>query len=1084
MWRGGDSAKKMKVYVTTTVNFGDKPAGCIAIAAIRETAERFGGDYPEASWFLKYRTYVDDATAGANSMERLRALSKELEVVAKKGGFEFKETLMSGDSAADPSEPRKVLGLIWETQEDRLMVDVKLNLGPKRAGLKLEEDVDLTSNIEGDLPGLITKRELWRVAQGQYDPLGLLCAYTVRFKIVMRSLAEEQSGRVVGWDEPVPPGTDKVFREIISHLGELRKISFPRSAQPLGKIKGKPILMVFGDGSVEASCALAYLRWELQDGTVECRLLAGKTRVAPKCKVSIPRMELMGSLLAVRLAQKIRDSLQMELGAVRFFTDSSAVLGMLSKDSASFLEFVGNRVSEIKIKSNPETDWFWIPGELNPADMGTRPTVLPADMGPETPYQRGRSWMRLPVREWPVRKDFTAPPLEECRKDILHATCAVVLQGRGSYSPKINSRAKLERVYGYVFMAVAKLRKEPNWAPLGTFPTANAKGARSTGFRAPASKYRQAAREYLIEEAQKELKPAEMESLMTDKIICRTGIFAARTIRIVGGRMKKHLKIAYDQAQLPVLPTWHTLARLYLQEAHCVDHAGLDAMVMRSKSHVWIIAARRLAKVIKNNCFFCKRLFKVTGEQIMAPLPEHRMGPAPVFSSTAVDLFGPLTFNGTVNKRSTAKAWGVVFVCTATSLVHVEITESYSTDAFLLALRRFMALHGAPKRFQSDQGTQLVAASKQVASWDWTAIHQFADGVGVDWQAVPTGAQHFNGQAERIIGLVKKCLTQTLEGKTCSYGELSTIVAEAAQMVNSRPIARNSEDPSSGGPITPLHLQLGRATVGVPQVRFEESPQLTRRLQYVEEVKRQFWAKWMQQVFQGRVLAQQWRKPKRDVMPGDVVMLAEAEVEDPVYHLGKVDSVKTGEDGHVRTVSIQYTNPGRNPQERSPMKVTTRPIHKIAVIVPVDYRFEDDQGPSAMEQRKTAREASPPPEAARIQELPRSISWADEMEEEYELNGPPPDLDPGEVSWAAPDHDDTPRETGENRRGQQGARGRPARDLGRRPALPQEPSVKRGRTEATARPRGRPRKVATTAAAARLQTSPPPRRGWRGRTAN
>jgi hypothetical protein len=120
MWRGGDSTKKMKVYVTNTVNFGDP--------------------------------------------------------------------------AADPNDPRKVLGLIWETQEDRLMVDVKLNLGPKKAGLKLEEDVDLTSNIEGDLPGLITKRELWRVAQGQYDPLGLLCTYTVRFKIVMRSLAEEQSG--------------------------------------------------------------------------------------------------------------------------------------------------------------------------------------------------------------------------------------------------------------------------------------------------------------------------------------------------------------------------------------------------------------------------------------------------------------------------------------------------------------------------------------------------------------------------------------------------------------------------------------------------------------------------------------------------------------------------------------------------------------------------------------------------------------------------------------------------------------------------------------------------------------------------
>ncbi len=166
------------------------------------------------------------------------------------------------------------------------------------------------------------------------------------------------------------------------------------------------------------------------------------------------------------------------------------------------------------------------------------------------------------------------------------------------------------------------------------------------------------------------------------------------------------------------------------------------------------------------------------------------------------------------------------------------------------------------------------------------------------------------------------------------------------------------------------------------------------------------------------------------------------------------------------------------------MKVTTRPIHKIAVIVPVDYRFEDDQGLPATEQRGATREASPPPETARVQELPRSISWADEMEEEYELNGPPPDLDPGEVSWTVQDHDNAPQETGASRRGQPEMRGRPVRDLGKRPALRQEPLVKRGRTEAAPRPRGRPRKVAMNAAAARLQISPPPRRDPRGRTAN
>ncbi len=83
--------------------------------------------------------------------------------------------------------------------------------------------------------------------------------------------------------------------------------------------------------------------------------------MAPKCKISIPRMELVGALLAVRLARKIRDSLQLELEAVRYFTDSTAVLGMILRESATYQEFVGTRVSEIRTKSDPETEWFWIP---------------------------------------------------------------------------------------------------------------------------------------------------------------------------------------------------------------------------------------------------------------------------------------------------------------------------------------------------------------------------------------------------------------------------------------------------------------------------------------------------------------------------------------------------------------------------------------------------------------------------------------------------------------------------------------------------------------------------------------------------
>jgi hypothetical protein len=945
IWRGGDAAVEMKIYIMTTVNFGDKPAGCIAIAAARETAEKFGAEFPEAAWFLKYRTYVDDATPGADTMARLKGLSSEMETVARQGGFEFKETLMSGDKEKDNGEPHKVVGLIWETEEDRLKVDVKFNVGAKRAGLHLQDNVELEDEPEKALPDVITKRELWRVAQGQYDPLGLLCGYTVRFKILMRSLAEESTGRVVGWDEPVPEGTNKGFREVVKHLADLRAITFPRAAKPREAVVGKPTLMIFGDGSTLASCALAYLRWQMANGSVQCRLLAGKTRVAPKCKISIPRMELVGALLAVRLARKIIDSLRMELEAVRYFTDSSAVLGMLNKDSASFLEFVGTRVSEIRIKSDPDKEWFWIPGELNLADQGTRPTVLPKDMAPGTPYQDGLPWMRDLVETWPVKKKFTAPPAEECRKDVLNVAGGVTAKPGLVYPAWATTRAKLERIYGYVFTAVARFKRLPAFNPVDIRAKGRTKKGPWLEFGPPAEKYRTAARHFLLQDAQTGLIKKRLESLMVENKPHREEGFPERMIITVGGRQKKHLRVAYEKDELPVLPPDHELARLYLQEAHKRDHAGVDAMIMRSPSHVWITRIRPKAMAVKGACFTCKRRAKELGSQKKAPLPAHRMRPTPPFWSTAVEQFGPLSIVGTVNKRTIRKAWGVFFVCTATSLTHVEIAESYSTEAFLLALRRFMALHGAPKRFQSDQGTQLVAASRQVKAWNWSKGRQQADSVGAERHVVPTGGQHFNGQAERMIGILKKCLEGALAGKRCTLGELGTIVAEAAQMVNSRPIARSTGDPESGGPITPLHLLLGRASVEVPQMQFNETPKLTQRLQFVEDAKKQFWNKWMSQVFGGRMLSHKWTKKERDVATGDVVLLAEAENDDPTYRMGIVDSVKPREDSYVRTVSVRYTNPGKAPGERSPPKITTRPIHNIAVIVPVYYVFEDDNGP-------------------------------------------------------------------------------------------------------------------------------------------
>ena len=52
---------------------------------------------------------------------------------------------------------------------------------------------------------------------------------------------------------------------------------------------------------------------------------------------------------------------------------------------------------------------------------------------------------------------------------------------------------------------------------------------------------------------------------------------------------------------------------------------------------------------------------------------------------------------------------------------------------------------------------------------------------------VPTGGQHYNGQAERIIGTLKPCLERTLVDKRMGLEEVTTVLREAAMVVTADP---------------------------------------------------------------------------------------------------------------------------------------------------------------------------------------------------------------------------------------------------------------------------------------------------------
>jgi hypothetical protein len=147
--------------------------------------------------------------------------------------------------------------------------------------------------------------------------------------------------------------------------------------------------------------------------------------------------------------------------------------------------------------------------------MGTRPTVVPKDMGHGTPYQEGLLWMRDPPEKWPTRKTFSQPPPEECKKDMLSMDGAVRRAPGLWYPPWADTRAQLERVYGYVYAFLAGARKHSNFTPVSVWPRGTGKEAGVT-YGPPAETYREAARLLLLQDLQTGIGQGGLEGLVTE----------------------------------------------------------------------------------------------------------------------------------------------------------------------------------------------------------------------------------------------------------------------------------------------------------------------------------------------------------------------------------------------------------------------------------------------------------------------------------------------------------------------------------------------------------------------------------------
>ncbi|GFV15236.1 integrase catalytic domain-containing protein [Trichonephila clavipes] len=92
----------------------------------------------------------------------------------------------------------------------------------------------------------------------------------------------------------------------------------------------------------------------------------------PEKAVTLPRLELLGALVAARLSSRVQEIVRKKKECKVFhWTDSKIVLFWIKGSSKRWKQFVANRVQEISELTDPDS-WFHCSGQDNPSDFLSR----------------------------------------------------------------------------------------------------------------------------------------------------------------------------------------------------------------------------------------------------------------------------------------------------------------------------------------------------------------------------------------------------------------------------------------------------------------------------------------------------------------------------------------------------------------------------------------------------------------------------------------------------------------------------------------------------------------------------------------
>lgn len=907
LWRS-QLAQEYQHFRLQTVTYGTGSAPFLATRALKQLSEDNKQQYPDTSVIIGRDFYVDDLMTGCQTIQEAIELQKELDKICLSGGFKLRKWASNSSEVLSsiPSSEREI-------QPFEINVDSSVI---KTLGIFWSPFIDSFS-FQVNLPPVthLTKRSLLSDSSKLFDPFGWISPTIIQIKIMFQKLWLLD----ITWDDPLPISIADEWLSIRNSLSTLMDVKLSRI---IPNFQGEILLCGFCDASESAMAAVVYARAVINE-EVLVNIVAGKTKVAPLKKMSIPKLELGAAVLLAKLLEKITSSLTHLSVKSLAFTDSTIVLSWLSAPPHKWNTFVANRTSDI-FQRCPSIVWDHVSSKENPADCASR-GISAQELVCHSLWWTGPSWLKNCQTTWISKKnslcDIENAP-ESKKSALINLNIQVAPDEDCRFRKLLSEKSNLStilRATAFCLRFVSNCSSSSN--SINGFLT---------------TRELTLARNVYLKAAQKESYADIMQHCIKDTPI--TGNSQMRKLHPfidrdgllrVGGRLENS-DLSFNTKHPIIISAASRITHLIVEAYHVrYMHAGVKLLTSILFQEYWILGHRSLVRKIIHNCIICFKQKSSTSRQLMGSLPATRVTPSRVFSQVGCDFAGPFLVRRNKGRGGVVdKAYIALYICLSTKAIHLELASDLSTNAYIATLKRFTARRGVPGDIFCDNGTNFVGARRQLNDFQHLfkqqqqqeLISKFSTNIGVNFHFNPPSAPHMGGIWEAGVKAVKTHLKKVLTEARLTFEEFSTVLCQVEACVNSRPLCELTADGLDV--LTPAHFLIGQPMTTVPEPTMEHiTTNRLNRWQYLTKLINGFWKKWQHNYLLTLQPREKWSKIENNLVVNDLVLIHEKNMSATQWARGRVITCHPGTDGLVRVVTLKT--------QRGTMQ---RPVHKLSVL--------------------------------------------------------------------------------------------------------------------------------------------------------